>query len=115
MTGVQTCALPISATLLIKGAEGFIVGIISNPKKKKKRVDGRDVVSVILGGLIMVVGYFVYEVFLFGLNIALVEVFLNGLIQFGVGAILALLFILTARKNISESISQVFERIYKTQ
>ncbi|MGV9171452.1 MAG: ECF transporter S component [Promethearchaeia archaeon] len=103
------------ATLLIKGLEGLLVGFIANPKQKQKRVDVRDILGVIIGGLIMVAGYFLYEGMLFGLNVALIEVFLNGLIQFGVGALIALIFILTARENILESIPGVFEKVFSKE
>ncbi|MFO8017957.1 MAG: ECF transporter S component [Promethearchaeia archaeon] len=101
------------ATLVIKGLEGLVVGLISNPKKKHKRIDFRDITGIVIGGLIMVIGYFIYEMILFGLNVALLEVFLNGLIQFGVGAIAALIFVGTVRQNIIESIPSVFEKVFK--
>lgn len=105
-------ALYAPATLVIKGLEGFIVGLIANPKQKSKKIDIRDILGVIAGGLVMVFGYFFYEILLFGLEIALVEIFLNGIIQFGLGATLALLFTLGAREPIKNSVPQIFDQIF---
>jgi len=102
------------ATLIIKGLEGLIVGLIANPRNKSARLDYRDFLGVIAGGLVMVFGYFLYEIILFGLEIALLEIFLNGLIQFGLGSLIALIFIFAARKNITGNLPSVFEKIYIT-
>ena len=63
----------------------------------------------------MVFGYFLYEILLFGVEIAMVELILNGLIQFGLGALIAILFTASARKNIVEALPQVFDKIYITE
>ena len=66
-------ALP---TLVIKGLEGFIVGVIANPKKESIRINIRDIVAVIIGGIIMVLGYFFVEAFIlnYGVISASIEV-----------------------------------------
>ena len=99
------------ATLIIKGLEGFFVGLIANPKKNHKW-NYRDFIAVIVGGFIMIFGYFLYEVMIFGLPSALYEFILNGIIQFGLGSVIALIFIFAARKNIKTSLPQVFDKIY---
>ena len=71
------------ATLIIKGLEGFIIGVIANPRKNYSKFNYKDIIAVVVGGLIMVFGYFVYELILFGFPAALFEFFLNGIIQFG--------------------------------
>ncbi len=78
-------------TLVIKGAEGAIVGFLNLKLKKHIRnVTIRAVISVIVGGLEMVAGYFLYEQFALGLsfNVALAEVPINT-IQMLVGLIIA--------------------------
>ena len=100
------------ATLIIKGLEGFLVGLISKPRRKDLKFQTRDVVGIILGGMVMVLGYFIYEILLWGVEIALVEIFLNGIIQFGVGATVAIIFSLTPRKSIIQTLPQVFEKIF---
>jgi len=104
-------AIYAPATLVIKGLEGFFVGLIANPKKNHKW-NYRDFVAVIIGGFIMIIGYFLYEVMIFGLPSALYEFILNSIIQFGLGSIIALIFIFAARKNIKNSLPQVFDKIY---
>jgi uncharacterized membrane protein len=99
------------ATLVIKGLEGFFVGLIANPKKND-RWNYRDFIGVIVGGLIMISGYFLYEVIIYGVPSALYEFILNSIIQFGLGAVIALAFIIAARKNIRASLPQVFDKIY---
>jgi len=101
------------ATLVIKGLEGFFVGLIANPKKNYKW-NYRDFIGVIVGGLIMVFGYFFYEIMIFGVPLALYEFILNSIIQFGLGSVIALTFIFAARKNIKTSLPQVFDKIYIT-
>jgi uncharacterized membrane protein len=99
-------------TLIIKGLEGFVVGIIANPVKYYKKINYRDILAVIAGGLLMVYGYFLYEILFFGLPPALYELILNGIIQFGLGGLIALIFISTARKAIIDNLPQVFDKIF---
>ena len=100
------------ATLIIKGLEGFIVGIIANPKKNYKKLNYRDVLAVVIGGAVMVFGYFIYELVLFGYPAAIYEFILNGIIQFGISVIVALTFAKTVRKNIIDNLPQVFDKIF---
>jgi len=99
------------ATLVIKGLEGFFVGLIANPKKNDKW-NYRDFIGVIVGGFIMTIGYFLYEVMIYGVPSALYEFILNSIIQFGLGSVIALAFIIAARKDIRASLPQVFDKIY---
>ncbi len=103
------------ATLVIKGLEGFLVGLISNPRKHASKFNARDIIAVIVGGLIMVFGYFFYEIMIFGMPSALYEFFLNVIFQFGLGAIISLAFTISARKRIVESLPQVFDKVFITE
>ena len=105
-------AIYAPATLIIKGLEGFFVGLIANPKKNEKW-NYRDFLGVIVGGFTMVIGYFLYEVLIYGVPSALYEFILNSVIQFGLGSVIALTFIFAARKNIRNSLPQVFDKIYE--
>lgn len=100
------------ATLIIKGLEGFIIGVIANPRKNYQKFSYRDIIAVIVGGLIMVFGYFVYELILFGFPAALFEFFLNIFIQFGLSAVVALIFARTLRKKIVDALPEVFDKIF---
>ncbi|MHA1724882.1 MAG: ECF transporter S component [Promethearchaeota archaeon] len=100
------------ATLVIKGLEGFIVGMISHPRINHSKLKMRDIVGVICGGLVMVFGYFLYEILLFGVPAALYESIFNGIIQLGLGAIIACIFIASTRKRIVDTFPQAFSKIY---
>ena len=98
------------ATLIIKGLEGFIVGIIANPKKVISNY--RDVIAVLVGGFTMVIGYFLYEIILWGYEAALYEAIVNGIVQFGLGAFMSLFFTFTARKTIFDNLPNVFNKVF---
>ena len=75
-------------TLIVKGLEGAIVGLLHN--KIKKRTGSLSIsatISVIIGGLEMVAGYFIYEQLVFG-DVALLEVIPN-ILQMFIGLIVA--------------------------
>jgi uncharacterized membrane protein len=98
-------------TLIIKGIEGFLIGLISNPRKHYKDPGIRDIIAVIIGGCAMVMGYFSLQWIVFGLPSALAEIGFNFL-QMSIGAIGALIFAFTVRKNLIISMNQVFEKIF---
>ena len=62
--------------------------------------------------MIMVFGYFIYELILYGLVAAIYESILNGLIQFCLSAIIALAFTRLFRNKIIDGLPQVFEKIF---
>jgi uncharacterized membrane protein len=64
--GFPSFAIP---TLVIKGLEGLLAGLI----KGKKSVY-RDILAVILAGSEMIFGYFLVELYLWGMGGALAEV-----------------------------------------
>ncbi len=101
------------ATVVIKGIEGFLIGLISNPKDCKGRVSYRDIIAVLIGGILIPLGYFVYEAFILGLGVAVALVEMPGnFFQFGFAVIGSILLITTSRKNIIESLPQVFDKIF---
>ena len=106
--GFPQFAIP---TLIIKGLEGFIVGLISNPKKKLLKIDYKDVIAVLLGGFIMVAGYFLIEVPIYGVGAALFEL-PGNLFQYGFGIIGSLILVAATRKILIENLPQVFNKIF---
>lgn len=85
-------------TLIIKGAEGLIAGLISNRVSKK-----RDVIGVTFAGVEMVSGYFLAE--FFGLSerwAALGEVPFN-ILQIAVGGIIGIPIAIILRKRLPEA------------
>ncbi|MHA1147796.1 MAG: ECF transporter S component [Promethearchaeota archaeon] len=109
-------AIYTPGTLIIKGIEGFLIGIIANPKRKNKQINYGDILAVIIGGFTIVIGYFIYEAFILGLGIpiALVEV-PGNFFQFGVAAISSILLAAATRKYIIEGFPQVFDKIFISQ
>ncbi len=101
------------ATLIIKGIEGVLIGFIANPKSKSSRISYRDIIAVIIGGLLIPFGYFIFEAYIlnYGMSVALAEVPAN-FFQFGFAAIASILLITALRKNIIESMPQVFDKIF---
>ncbi len=76
-------------TLVAKGFEGMMVGLISYHIKMPKRLKIMDVVSLIAASIIMLSGYFIAEIFLFGFEAALAELITLNLIQVISGSIIA--------------------------
>lgn len=101
------------ATIIIKAFEGFIVGLIANPKKNDLRITFYDIIAVLIGGIFIPIGYFIYEAFILGLGIptAFVEV-PGNLFQFIFGVIGSVLLITASRKNIINGFPQVFDKIF---
>jgi uncharacterized membrane protein len=85
-------------TLIIKGAEGLIAGLISNRLSRK-----RDITAVVIAGAEMVTGYFLAE--FFGLSLrwaALGEVPFN-ILQIAAGGIVGIPIAIILRKRLPEA------------
>ncbi len=85
-------------TLVVKGIEGFVVGHFS-----KKDSVYWSIFAVIVGGLVMVTGYFIAEAFLVGIPNALVEV-PGNLFQAGAGLLIAVPFVKAIRKALPQKL-----------
>jgi len=100
-------------TLGIKAIEGFLVGVIANPRKNYKKFNYKDIIALIVGGLFMVFGYFFVELFIFGdPGWAFGELPFNFFIQFLIGVIGSIIFVRIWRKNIIDHFPQVFDKIF---
>jgi uncharacterized membrane protein len=78
-------------TLIVKGLEGMAVGYLSSKVQKQTRFHGRDIFAVVVGSIIMLTGYFIAQVFLFGIVMAIGELVTVNLVQVTIGAIVTLL------------------------
>jgi uncharacterized membrane protein len=58
-------------TAVIKGAEGFVAGKLAGPVKG--RTLQKSIIAWIAGGAVMVGGYFIVQVFMYGASAAMVE------------------------------------------
>lgn len=101
------------ATLVIKGIEGLLIGLISNPRASTGRVSSRDIIAVIIGGICIPLGYFIYEAFILGLGVTIALVEIPGnFFQFITAAVFSIILITASRKNIINSLPQVFNKIF---
>lgn len=89
-------------TFVVKGLEGFIAGKIAN-----KDSMASVVIAAVIGGLIMVGGYFISEWLLlplldevFGMTFAITELPLN-FVQAGINSTLAIVLSAALRKNVN--------------
>jgi uncharacterized membrane protein len=93
LIGFPVFALP---TLIIKGVEGLLAGLISNKKSLY-----RDVIAVVVAGAEMVVGYFLVEVYLWGVGSALAEI-LPNIAQVSLGGLVGVPIALILRRRLPE-------------
>ena len=78
-------------TLIVKGLEGLAVGFLSYKARDYVRVNGRDILAVIVGSSIMLTGYFIAQVLLFDIIVAVGELVTINLAQVAIGAVVTLL------------------------
>jgi uncharacterized membrane protein len=74
-------------TAVIKGAEGYVVGVLAGDPQT--RTPTKSVVAWFVGSLVMVLGYFVVQVFMYGFGAALSEAPFN-LIQMTVAGVVGI-------------------------
>jgi uncharacterized membrane protein len=91
--GFPVFAVP---TLVIKGLEGLLASLIKN----KKSVF-RDVLAVVAAGAEMVIGYFLVEVYLWGIATAVLEVPAN-IAQVTIGGLVGIPIALVLRRRLPE-------------
>ena len=93
MIGYPLFALP---TLVIKGFEGLIAGLIAN-----KKTLFRDILAVVVAGAEMVTGYFLIEIYLYGVAGAIVEIPAN-IAQIAIGGLIGIPVALILRRRLPE-------------
>ena len=80
-------------TLIVKGFEGMAVGYLGSRARKHVRLNVRDVIAVLVGAIIMLIGYFIGEVLLLAVPVAvaLFELVTINLAQVAIGGSVTLL------------------------
>ena len=93
--GFPSFAIP---TLVIKGLEGLLAGLITT----KKSVF-RDVLAVVVAGTEMVIGYFLIELFVlqWGLSLSVAEIPMN-IAQVAIGGLVGIPIALVLRRRLPE-------------
>jgi uncharacterized membrane protein len=81
----------VPITLLVKGCEGMVVSLISHGNESDKKLRPRDVLALVCGAIVMLMGYFDGETWLLmvGIGPALLELIGVNSIQVTVGALVA--------------------------
>lgn len=78
-------------TFIVKGLEGMAVGYLGSKARDNVKVNGRDILAVIVGSIIMLTGYFIAQVLLFDIVVAIGELVTINLAQVAIGAVVTLL------------------------
>ena len=100
-------------TLIVKGLEGYVVGLIAYHGKSENFDTGRKIVGVVVGAVVMIAGYFFSESLVlplfnkdFGLAMAVRELVSTNLIQGFVSAVTGyILSTVLIKANIMKHIS----------
>jgi uncharacterized membrane protein len=75
----------------VKGFEGMVVGYFCSKTSETTRLSKWDITGVLMGSVIMLVGYLIGEILLWGLGAALAELVIVNLGQVTAGSVVALL------------------------
>ncbi len=78
-------------TLIVKGFEGMAVGYLGSQAREHVRLNVRDVIAVFVGAVIMLTGYFIAQVILFDVAVAIGELVTVNLAQVVIGGAVTLL------------------------
>ncbi len=78
-------------TLVVKGLEGMAVGYLGTRVRGSAKINRMDVFAVIIGAVIMLTGYFIAQVVLFGIPAAIGELVTVNLAQVTIGGVVTLL------------------------
>jgi len=90
ITDIAIAPVYIPATFIIKPIEGFLVGyLLKMLNKKIKNLTLCATIAILIGGSEMIAGYFIYETFMWGYSVALINVPFN-IIQMLAGLIVAI-------------------------
>lgn len=77
-------------TFIVKGCEGLVVGLVTWQTQTSTRVHIRDIVGLLFGAFVMLLGYFIAELVLYGWEAALMELIWINSIQVIAGILVAL-------------------------
>lgn len=95
----------VPITFIVKGLEGYIVGAIANKNSDKASSNINRIISLVVGALVMVVGYFIFELTVIRLIdkslavTAVVSELPGNLIQGTISAIVAYAFVTVIDKS----------------
>jgi len=96
-------------TFIAKGLEGFIVGLLANPRKREMKPRKSDLIGALCGGIPVIIVYFVVEIYLISFEWALIEMPWNF-----VQIISALIISNVVLKSIWPQLSKNYPQIRRT-
>ena len=75
------------ATLIVRGIMGYVIGLVAYDKNGQGTNIVRNVVAILIGSVVMLVGYFIFEALILGVGFAAIAGVPGNLIQLGIGMI----------------------------
>ncbi len=84
-------------TLIIKGLEGYMAGFAASSWKQEKMNYKFSIFILLIAALIMIFGYFIVEVFMYGMGAALAEL-PGNIFQGGASIVISIAIITTLKK-----------------
>jgi len=90
------------ATLIIRFTAGFVIGKVSETENGQGNNVFKNIIALMVGGVVIIVGYFIFEAWILGIGLAASASVLGNLIQIGIGFIS--IGLIKALPNVSESV-----------
>ncbi len=75
------------ATLIVRGTMGFVIGFISQDKNGQGSNIYKNVIAIVIGSVVMLLGYFVFEASVLGIGWAAIASVPGNLVQITIGLI----------------------------
>jgi uncharacterized membrane protein len=91
-------------TLVVKGCEGLVMGLFSSRARSASLLTGWDVVGLAVSSLVMLTGYFLAEIPLYGYGAALTELLTANWLQVAVGSIVTVIVGPVARRFLRDTL-----------
>jgi len=91
-------------TLVVKGCEGLVMGLFSSRARNASLLAKWDVVGLAASSLVMVTGYFLAEIPLYGYGAALAELLTANWLQVVVGSIVTAIVGPVARRFLQDTL-----------
>ncbi len=91
-------------TLVVKGCEGLVMGLFSSRARSASLLTRWDVVGLAVSSLVMMTGYFLAEIPLYGYGAALAELLTANWLQVAVGSIVTVIVGPVARRFLQNTL-----------
>ncbi|MFX0055113.1 MAG: ECF transporter S component [Candidatus Hermodarchaeota archaeon] len=91
-------------TLVVKGCEGLVMGLFSSRARSASLLTRWDVVGLIVSSFVMMTGYFLAEIPLYGYGAALAELLTANWLQVAVGSIVTAIVGPVARSFLQDTL-----------